>query len=171
MADSPLKIANNFKRQTIKKRFFDDTYPAKLRPKQPLVIPKSTKKVPEIEFELEKKFHEKIKTSVDILNAHCQKVLPKLSFITQPTRSPDLNVLDLGIWNSLQSIVPFVKYEENAIIKMSDRIAMEVARAWNEYESLEKLSKIFNTLKMIYSEVIDVSGSNNYKLPRSKSQS
>jgi hypothetical protein len=58
----------------------------------------------------------------------------KISFVTQPTRSPDLNVLDLGIWNSLQSGVPTIKYDKAAEEPMNQRIIEKVEHMWDNYE-------------------------------------
>jgi len=46
----------------------------------------------------------------------------ELKFECQPKKSPDLNVLDLGAWFSIQSKVPAVRYEHNPEKKMIDRL-------------------------------------------------
>ena len=101
----------------------------------------------------------KISTSVDILNKHCSQFRkPRIVFITQPTRSPDTNVLDLGIWNSLQSKIPFVKYDKSSAKPMGDRIIEEVMRAWEVYDGKNILTKIFNTLSNVYKGIIASNG-------------
>lgn len=121
-----------------------------------------------VEVQIDSAGGHKVNTTVDELNNYCKSFRkPQIQFITQPTRSPDLNVLDLGIWNSLQSLVPTVKYQEDAEVQMHQRIINEVKRAWNEYDST-KLTKIFNTLKLVYSEVSKVQGGNNYKPPHAR---
>ena len=48
------------------------------------------------------------------------------------------------------------------------RMNREVLRAWHEYDSFNKLSKILNTLKMIFNEVINAGGKNTYNLSHPK---
>mmetsp|Transcript_10333 Transcript_10333/g.25992 ORF Transcript_10333/g.25992 Transcript_10333/m.25992 type:complete len:103 (-) Transcript_10333:41-349(-) len=38
----------------------------------------------------------------DLFPVHTGKQIT-ITFVTQPTKSPDLNVLDLGAWNSIQA--------------------------------------------------------------------
>ena len=114
----------------------------------------------------------KINTSVDELNAYCKSnsSWKKISFVTQPTRSPDLNVLDLGIWNSLQSGVPTVKYQKDAEVPMDQRIIAKIERMWADYDGTTKLTKIFRTLTLIYNAVIGAEGRNDFKLPHSRDE-
>jgi hypothetical protein len=94
----------------------------------------------------------------------------KISFVTQPTRSPDLNVLDLGIWNSLQSGVPTIKYDKAAEEPMNQRIIEKVEHMWDNYDGFAKLTKIFRTLTLIYNAVIKAEGRNDFKLPHSRDE-
>lgn len=123
-----------------------------------------------IEVQMDSAGGHKINTSVDELNSYCQSKSKwkKICFVTQPTRSPDLNVLDLGIWNSLQSNVQSVKYDKNADLQMHERITAEVMRMWDAYDGSTKLTKIFRTLTMIYNAVIKSEGRNDFKLPHSR---
>ena len=121
-----------------------------------------------VEVQMDSAGGHKVKTSVDILNDYCKRFRkPTIIFITQPTRSPDLNTLDLGTWNSIQSYVPTIKYQRNAQSTISDRIHAEVLKAWAEYDGMKLLHKIYNTLSKVYKSVIEVQGGNTYKL-RSK---
>jgi hypothetical protein len=123
-----------------------------------------------IEVQMDSAGGHKIKSSVNELNAYCQSKskFKKISFVTQPTRSPDLNVLDLGIWNSLQSGVPTIKYDKAAEDPMSERIIEKVERMWDNYDGSTKLAKIFRTLILIYNAVIKAEGRNDFKLPHSR---
>lgn len=125
-----------------------------------------------IEVQMDSAGGHKINTSVDELNSYCQSKSKwkKICFVTQPTRSPDLNVLDLGIWNSLQSGVPTVKYDKNADMQMHERITAEVMRMWDAYDGTTKLAKIFRTLTLIYNAVIRAEGRNDFKLPHSRDE-
>ena len=125
-----------------------------------------------IEVQMDSAGGHKINTSVDELNSYCQSKSKwkKICFVTQPTRSPDLNVLDLGIWNSLQSGVPTVKYDKNSDVQMHERITAEVMRMWDAYDATTKLTKIFRTLTLIYNAVIRAKGRNDFKLPHSRDE-
>jgi hypothetical protein len=125
-----------------------------------------------IEVQMDSAGGHKIKTSMDELNSYCQSnsKWKKICFVTQPTRSPDLNVLDLGIWNSLQSGVPPIKYDPHASTKLPDQITAEVMDMWDCYDGSTKLTKIFRTLTMIYKAVIEDKGGNNFKLPHSRDE-
>jgi hypothetical protein len=138
-----------------------------------LLLPAISKKLKwakSVEVQMDSAGGHKIDTSVDALNVYCRHYYPKVSFITQPTRSPDMNVLDLGIWNSLQSGVPSIKYDKGATEQMYVRIVNEVMRAWDTYDGMTKLTKIFTTLTMIYNSAIMYNGGNNFKLPHSLNQ-
>ena len=76
----------------------------------------------------------------------------------QPAMSPDLNVLDLSFFNSLQSL----HYKK--LCHMYEDLCMNVENAFKEYQH-ENLSNIWLTLQSIYNEVIKSKGGNNYKLP------
>jgi hypothetical protein len=123
-----------------------------------------------IEVQMDSAGGHKINTSVDELNSYCQtkSKFKKICFVTQPTRSPDLNVLDLGIWNSLQSGVPSIKYDKSATEPMHERITTAVMRMWDDYDGTTKLTKIFRTLTLIYKAVIEANGRNDFKLPHSR---
>ena len=118
-----------------------------------------------VEVQMDSAGGHKVNTSVDILNDHCKRYRkPAIKFVTQPTRSPDLNTLDLGTWNSIQSNVPTVKYQRDANTTISDRIHTEVEKAWKEYDGYRLLHNIYITLSHVYKKVIEVQGRNVYKL-------
>jgi hypothetical protein len=85
--------------------------------------------------------------------------------VTQPARSPDLNVLDLGAWNSLQAIVPVVKYEKDETEKIYTRLIKAVLRAWEEWAAAEKLEKLFNTLYEVCRVIQRFKGGSRFTLP------
>jgi len=122
-----------------------------------------------VEVQLDSAGGHKVNSSVSELNIYCSKSnqKPKITFVTQPTRSPDLNVLDLGIWNSLQTKIPTIKYEKNAEKPIHTRIIEEVVNTWNKYNGAEKLKNIFETLSRIFAKVVEVECGNVYKIPRS----
>lgn len=98
------------------------------------------------------------------LNKIGKKQSPKIEFRTQPTRSPDVNVLDLGIWNSMRSRVPEIRYDRTATESITQRIIDAVMDMWEKYDSA-KLHNIFITLNAVYEEIIAHDGGNSFKQP------
>jgi hypothetical protein len=66
---------------------------------------------------------QKINASVDELNSYCSRYAKykKICFRTQPTRSPDLNVLDLGRWKLLHYRVSTIKQNRGDTDVCEDR--------------------------------------------------
>ena len=106
----------------------------------------------------------RVAESVDYLNAVGATKKPQILFITQPSRSPDVNVLDLGIWRSMSSRVTTVKYDRSSSLSMDQRIINAVEEMWKEYDP-NVLHNIFVTLKLILYAIRDNNGGNNFKLP------
>ncbi len=106
----------------------------------------------------------RVQESINYLNSLGIKSKPEISFITQPIRSPDTNVLDLGIWRSMSSRVTTVKYERYSTFTISQRVINAVEDMWHDYDP-NILHNIFVTLKLILYEIIDHNGGNDYKLP------
>jgi hypothetical protein len=106
-----------------------------------------------------------VKKSVDELNKYCKDLSEEtgcipVTFMVQPARSPDLNVLDLGCWASLQAAVPAVKYEKDPTKKMYNRIIDNVYKGWNEWVEQHKIEKVFKTLREVWKEVQKDKGGN-----------
>ena len=89
-----------------------------------------------------------IQPTLDKLTVLAKKVQgktrgPPICFIAQPSKSPDFNVLDLGIWFSLSCGVPAVKYSEG---RMIDRIIHNVLHHWNStWDAWNRLRNVFET--------------------------
>jgi len=75
----------------------------------------------------------------------------------QPPNSPDLNVLDLGIFRALQSC-----QFRNALKDVNDLI-VQIKVTFNNY-SPKSLDNVWLTLQMCMNEIIDHDGGNNYKI-------
>ena len=91
--------------------------------------------------------------------------------VTQPTRSPDLNVLDLGAWNSLQTAVESEKLvgdgkAENQ--KSFHYIIDLVKRTWEKWESEEKLKALFDTLEENMKKIVECGGDNRYDMHKNR---
>jgi hypothetical protein len=81
----------------------------------------------------------------------------KLSIYTQPPNSPDLNILDLGLFNALQSV-----YYDEAPKNEVELITM-VEKTYAEYPYL-KINRLFVTLQTVFNSIIECHGGNDYKL-------
>ncbi|KAH9159503.1 hypothetical protein LEN26_002307 [Aphanomyces euteiches] len=81
----------------------------------------------------------------------------------QPAKSPDLNVLDLGFFNSIQSL------QHKKECRNTEDLMLAVKDAFNELDPVT-LTKTFKTLQRVMKIVIEVNGSNSFKIPRSKDQ-
>ena len=81
-----------------------------------------------------------------------------IRLVQQPANSPDLNVLDLGFFNSLQSLTDCLSPKT-----LQDLIA----GVWEEFEGYDvyKLNRIFLTLQMCMIEIMNHAGGNGYKIP------
>ena len=83
-----------------------------------------------------------------------------IQLVFQPPNSPDLNVLDLGFFNAIQTL----QYQANP--KNIDELIEAVATSFNKLE-LQKLDNIFLTLQKVMECVILAKGSNNFAIPHS----
>ena len=96
-------------------------------------------------------------TDPDFLAA-VAKIGLDIRLIQQPARSPDLNVLDLGFFNSLQSIT------NRLTPKTLQDLIKGVLEEFQAYDAT-KLNKIFLSLQACCLEIMNHSGGNKYKLP------
>lgn len=106
----------------------------------------------------------RIAESMEVLTKIGRKSKPRIEFQTQPTRSPDTNVLDLGIWNSMKSRVAEVRYDRTAEASMNQRIIDSVTDMWANYDP-SKLNNIFITLTDVLKEIKEHDGGNSFKQP------
>ena len=106
----------------------------------------------------------RIGESMEVLNKIGKKAKPRIEFRTQPTRSPDINVLDLGIWNSMKSRLAEVRYDRAADASMNQRIIDAVEEMWAHYDP-SKLNNICITLTAVLKEIKDHNGGNSFKQP------
>jgi hypothetical protein len=81
----------------------------------------------------------------------------KITIYAQPPNSPDTNILDLGLFNAIQSDYwTFAPKNSGDIIKM-------VEQTYKEYPA-EKINRMFVTLQSIYDSIIVEHGDNHYKI-------
>jgi hypothetical protein len=81
-----------------------------------------------------------------------------ISLVNQPPNSPDTYVLDLGFFNSIQSL------QEK---KRTQTVPELVKAVQDSFEELDRLSlnKVFITHQQCLQEIILCDGGNNYKIP------
>ncbi|GMF34895.1 unnamed protein product [Phytophthora fragariaefolia] len=82
-----------------------------------------------------------------------------IQMLCQPPRSPECNILDLGIFNSIQSI----QYRQPT--NQIDGIIEAVASAFNCVKD-QTIEKCFLTLQKVLKCIIINEGGNDFKLPR-----
>jgi hypothetical protein len=81
-----------------------------------------------------------------------------IRLINQPANSLDLNVLDLGFFNSLQSLT----YDR--ISRNLDDLIANVEHEFDNYDP-DTLNRVFLTLQGCMIEVMKDGGGNRYKIP------
>ncbi|KAF0703262.1 hypothetical protein AaE_015466 [Aphanomyces astaci] len=79
----------------------------------------------------------------------------------QPPNSPDFNVLDLGFFNSIQSL----QYQKST--RTIEELIDAVETSFYELP-VDTVSKTFITLQKVMEKCIEIHGSNDYKLPHMK---
>ena len=87
-----------------------------------------------------------------------QNLHNKVELYSQPPNSPDLNILDLGLFRSLQAM--YFKKTSSDIPAMIDNVIL----TYHEYD-YRKINYIFLTLMSVMNKVIEHDGDNAYKLP------
>jgi hypothetical protein len=85
-----------------------------------------------------------------------------IKYVVQPPQSPDLNLLDLSFFASLQSQSGKLMYG----VKTIGDLMEAVKEAWEAYDE-QKIAIQFGHLFAVYGEVLLHEGGNNYKIPHS----
>lgn len=102
------------------------------------------------------------------------KDVPKIEFLAQPPRSPDLNILDLGAWNSLQAAVyrtvdKFTYVPPASASNAYDRVNDAVMNAWEHWRTGNNpISRIIATLEKVFQCIIDRNGGNDFVMPHKR---
>lgn len=81
-----------------------------------------------------------------------------IRLIYQPANSPDMNVLDLGFFSSIQSLTD--KCDPRTI----EELIRDVLNEYDEYDSYY-LKKVYITLQSCMIETMKCDGGNGYKMP------
>lgn len=90
--------------------------------------------------------------------AACNAAYPKITFVAQPPNSPDTNILDLGFFNSIQSL------QDRTTPSTVDEMIAEVKRAFDA-QTPATLGKVWTTLQAVLQEIMLAKGDNTFKLP------
>ncbi|XP_047961430.1 uncharacterized protein LOC125206185 [Salvia hispanica] len=82
----------------------------------------------------------------------------KIQLICQPPNSPDTNILDLSFFRAIQSL------KDKKPCNNVDELLQNVREAYEELTP-QTLNKVFLTLQSVLTEILEVKGGNNYKIP------
>ena len=83
----------------------------------------------------------------------------KLTLLTQPANSPDLNHNDLGFFHAIEKA-----YQRKFPLKSPDEIIKCVTDAFWEYP-MNKMNRLWLTRMQCMNEILECHGGNDYKLP------
>ena len=81
-----------------------------------------------------------------------------IRLMSQPANSPNMNVLDLGFFSSIQSLT------DKCNPRTIEELIHDVQKEFDEYES-HSLEKVFITLQSCMIETMKCDGGNGYKIP------
>ena len=82
----------------------------------------------------------------------------RIEVVNQPPNSPETNILDLGFFNSIQSL------QDRTTPTMVDELVAEVERAFWAQKP-ETLDRVWTTLQSVLQEIMLARGGNTFKLP------
>ena len=81
-----------------------------------------------------------------------------IRLMQQPSNSPDMNILDLGLFSSLQSM------SDTLVSNNLDELINNSQYEYDAYDA-DKINMIFLTLQSCLIEVMKIGGGNDYKIP------
>jgi hypothetical protein len=81
----------------------------------------------------------------------------KVEVIWQVPRSPETNMLDLGIWMSIQAAVTRVHHKRRC---HPDALARSVQDAWDNYLSPNAFKNVHGRLRIVLQCIVDDAGGN-----------
>ena len=81
-----------------------------------------------------------------------------IEIIFQIPRSPYTNVLDLGVWMSLQAAVERQHYLKRC---NADALVNSVMKTWNEGHLDHSITKVFNRIKPVLCNILEAKGGND----------
>lgn len=87
----------------------------------------------------------------------------QIRLVQQPANSPDLNILDLGFFASLQRRCEHLKMGAKTVAQLM----LKVERAWHEYD-WQSLDHAWKHLYDVWKCILDKDGGNQYKPPHGR---
>ncbi len=81
-----------------------------------------------------------------------------IEVVQQVPRSPETNLLDLGIWISIQSAV---EKEHTFKVYDADALARSVERAWNERLNPDVFGRVYDHLLKVLALILEDNGGND----------
>ncbi|GAA0142538.1 hypothetical protein LIER_03415 [Lithospermum erythrorhizon] len=81
-----------------------------------------------------------------------------IHLVCQPPNSPNLNILDIGFFNAIQSL------QHKVSLRSVEKLVDAVIKALNNYPS-EKMNHVWLTLQLSMLEIMRIGGSNRYRIP------
>jgi hypothetical protein len=100
--------------------------------------------------------------SVELINQNIQQHHWNCTLVTQPAQSPDLNMLDLGLFHGMKSKADDIKGDGRNI----DTCIQRMKQAFEEY-SPTSIEIVWGVLFEVYRLVLQDNGNNSYKVPHS----
>jgi len=90
-----------------------------------------------------------------------------ITVIVQPSKSPDLNFLDIGVWHSLAAGFEVVRVAKESVPKaLEHRIIDAFEKRWNEWDSERHMPGIMSAYRTTLQQIIDHDGGNDFKIER-----
>ncbi|CAN0327201.1 unnamed protein product, partial [Ascophyllum nodosum] len=80
-----------------------------------------------------------------------------IKLLNQPPNSPDTNILDLGFFNSIQSL------QDRTTLNTVDELIEEVKRVFTAQES-EALGRVWTTYQSVLEKIMLAKGDNDFKM-------
>ncbi|CAM9963095.1 unnamed protein product, partial [Ascophyllum nodosum] len=81
-----------------------------------------------------------------------------IRLINQPPNSPDTNILDLGFFNSIQSL------QDRTTLNTVDELIEEVGRVFAA-QDVAVLGRVWTTYQAVLEQIMLAKGDNTFKLP------
>jgi hypothetical protein len=100
----------------------------------------------------------------DAITAVCVARRPHITFVKQPTKSPDTNLLDLCFFRSLSCRIRKIAGQKGNHLSVEELCEL-VERLFYEAHTHEEIDKMFSIKNAVLEEIIAHDGDNTFKLP------
>ena len=103
------------------------------------------------------------KRNIEDLNDYCDENGLKITFVTQPAQSPDLNFCDGSFFNSLQKR----SYALREGCSTEEELVENVNDAWDNYDE-ETIKHCVYHMYAVYNAILENEGGNQYDPPHAQ---